>query len=116
MKPTLEQLTMLSDYELNCAVAEKKGLPVRKRISKDGNSVYTDDLKGTGCFVDYCNTPNDYMPIAIEHGISPVSYKQADSMMAYLNNGQTAIGRAYPLLPELVGKMLMIAFLLMEKK
>ena len=94
MKPTLEQLNEMTDYAINCDVRNK----LRAELPTAG----------------YCNNPNDYMPIAIEHGISPVFYKQADSMQAYLNNGQTEIGSVYPILPELVGKMLMIAFLLME--
>ena len=66
MKPTIEQLNALSDYEINCAAVEKLGLPAHRG---NGNLTYKDGKSELKPF-DYCNDPRHYMPIAIEHGIT----------------------------------------------
>ncbi len=95
MKPTLEQLNELSDYELNCAVAEKLGEP-------------------SDCYMrkDYCNNPNDYMPIAIEHRINIEWLKAPDAVMCTAGDYGN-ICRSINKESDL-GRSVCIVFLLME--
>ena len=69
---TLEQLNELSDYAINCAVAEKMGHDPEHE-HRHYNPKLNDAMWYEGKTyhsADYCNTPNDYMPIAIEHKIN----------------------------------------------
>ena len=113
MKPTLEQLNELSDYELNCAAAEKLGLPLLERY---GKSVFANidtrkcapDQKGA---IDYCNNSHDYMKLAIEHGISIWLDNDGEVSCSYNGdiNGQVSL-----YLPKAqTGRAVVIAFLLM---
>ena len=67
---TLEQLNKLSDYEINCAVAEKLGLEIYTGFKYGDGSVCVKADVGYKSSSppfsvrDYCNNPNDYMPIA----------------------------------------------------
>lgn len=67
MKPTLEQLNELSDYELRYEVATKKGYNFACLV--DGERLQIPTKEGLVNY-DPCNDPRDYMPIAIEHGIT----------------------------------------------
>ncbi len=61
---TREQLQAMSDFEVNKALAK---IICKNHITYTrgrGEMVYADDVK-----VDYCNTPNDIMPLAFEHRI-----------------------------------------------
>jgi len=72
---TIEQLNALSDYEINCAVAEKLGKTIDHDHRSYGNSDDAMWYEGkTYHSAGYCKIPNDYMPIAIEHRIS-ISFK-----------------------------------------
>lgn len=64
---TLEQLNELSDYERNCAVAEKLGYVVLKRGMGDDVLIKTMKLARP---VNYCSNPNDIMPILFANHIS----------------------------------------------
>ena len=82
MKPTIEQLNALSDYEINCAVAKKLGYRVEYEIQQ--NIGFTEsfreqyphtiwgwkDNKSPCEQLCFTRTPDEYMPIAIEHGIT----------------------------------------------
>lgn len=75
-KYTKEQLQAMSDFEANKALAELLGFSKVRNFNSLVPSLIsvTDVCCGTledfeSC-VDYCNTPNDIMPLAFEHGIS----------------------------------------------
>lgn len=97
MKPTIEQLNELTDYEINCAVYDK--------IHKDSES-------GDGYVMGhyyYCETPNRYMPIAIEHGID--IFINPDDVQCCDPKGYAT--RKYP--KAQTGRAVCIAYLLMEQ-
>ena len=121
---TLEQLSELSDYEINCAVAEKLGHVIYNKITRAHFNDHSNDLlispRGVEqVWVDYCGTPNDYMPIAIEHGID-IKFDSVDSnefdtgcdwvSCSYLNSKCDMA--FYP--RKKTGRAVCIAFLLME--
>lgn len=82
MKYTTQQLQAMSDYEVNKALAkkllDKQGAPYNFVETKPTK---LEDLRGTdlskvvsvvcgfGFRLDYCNNPNDVMPLAFERGI-----------------------------------------------
>ena len=118
MKPTLDQLNELSDYEINCAVAEKLGYVVIKR------GLGADVLIKTMRFsrpVNYCNTPNDYMPIASENCIT-IDFNTDDTVCgAYTREGADMSDyNPYDFIcsddmpKSQTGRAVCIAFLLME--
>ncbi len=122
---TLEQLNELSDYEINCAVAEKLGFYALLHENMDDGQLYqlknkfgksavyvqeTDDDSFYG--KDYCNDPRDYMPIAIEHGISitHTGMNGVTYIVVQQHNGRPISGlQGYE-----VGRAVCIAFLLMQ--
>lgn len=84
MKYTKEQLQAMSDFEVNKALAElifNNVHSVSQNSSVQDVVVFAD--KGAGdivavAIVDYCNTPNDIMPLAFEHDIAYLkTYKTA---------------------------------------
>ena len=75
---TKERLQSMSDFEVNKALAK---IICKNHITYTrghGEMVCADDVK-----VDYCNTPNDIMPLAFEHGISLM---QLDDTWSATNN------------------------------
>lgn len=71
---TKEQLQAMSDFEANKALAIAQGryagdagdwMPNGVKVSDESSFFYSE--------VDYCNSPNDIMPLAFEHGLSLVS-------------------------------------------
>lgn len=63
---TKEQLQAMSDFEVNSTLADF--INVKWQIS-----AVDDECLMVGAEVlDYCNTPNDIMPLAFEHGISVI--------------------------------------------
>ena len=61
----------MTDYEINCAVAEKLGLELEhdhRNYSPQSDSVMWYAGK-TYHDADYCNDPRDYMKLAIEYKI-----------------------------------------------
>ncbi len=115
MKPTIEQLNALSDYEINCAVTEKLGLDVRSKTSRFG-AVLCSPKGEVQVFKDFCDLPNDYMPIAIEHGISIV-FNQEEVETDYSKDFDQYMSDYYTVkgLPKTqTGRAVCIAFLLMN--
>jgi len=118
MKPTLEQLNELSDYELNCETAEKLGHVVLKRGMGDDILIKT---MTTARPVNYCNNPNDYMPIAIKYKINIVhSLENRDNVTAmyihpYGTPMKVIIKERFEVVYPAVqtGRAVVIAFLLM---
>lgn len=71
---TKEQLQAMSDFEVNKALAEMLGLKISENQYmdydyRDGRVVIIDRYSVGDTTVDYCNTPNDIMPLAFEHGV-----------------------------------------------
>lgn len=64
---TKEQLQVMSDFEVNKALAELVGHKIQ---FDSGSSIYVSHDGVHGCYVNYCNIPNDIMPLAFEHGIN----------------------------------------------
>ena len=62
MTYTTQQLQAMSDFEVNKALCIKLGHDV-SGISEQRNMM-------TDAVTDYCNNPNDIMPLAFERGIS----------------------------------------------
>lgn len=80
---TKEQLQAMSDFDVNKALAVM--LWFRLDNSQDGSTPEVlvirrtcDSLISTA--VDYCNIPNDIMPLAFEHGVS--FFHNVDSWIA----------------------------------
>ena len=94
---TLEQLNMLTEHEINCAVAEK-----RDDFKPDGKTYLLFD----------CNNPNDYMPIAINHQIS--IWMDNDGEVSCSYKGQQEGDRPMYVPKDQTGRAVCIAFLLME--
>lgn len=76
---TQEQLSEMSDFEVNKAVAEKLGEfiepPYRACTEVVGDKLaYYDDMRNiTMCHEDYCNSWADAGPIAEKYGISVIT-------------------------------------------
>lgn len=107
MKYTKEQLQAMSDKEINTALAtlvfDAQGAPYvinqtvalgkMDKLRQDclGYELYPhaiDVICGFGMRIDYCNTPNDIMPLAFEYGVEykklPLTQKfAADSPSDY---------------------------------
>lgn len=66
MTYTTQQLQAMSDFEVNKALAEK--LKLRCVHLRSGMVCYQMDFGGSMA-VDYCNNPNDIMPLAFERRI-----------------------------------------------
>ncbi len=64
-----EDISKLSDFELNKAVAEliyTNGLNFR-RIRKDNSGVMFNTTRVAPYVIDYCNNWNNLMPLVVEH-------------------------------------------------
>ena len=115
---TLEQFNELRDYEINCAVAEKLGHVIYNKITRAHFNDHSNDLlispRGAEqVWVDYCGTPNDYMPIAIEHGISIV-FKIQDTLVQCLYTQNEDMHSLPYYDKSQTGRAVCIAFLLMQ--
>ena len=55
---------MVSDFELNKAIAEALGFKIGNIA---GTKVGIDDGSATGRYVDYCNNWNDLMPLVVRY-------------------------------------------------
>lgn len=126
---TIEQLNALSDYEINCAVAIKEnpdlGHAMDEQVTETTGSAVnfrlstpTGDCCDAGTY-DYCNNPSDYMPIAIEHGISinfdgvdPNEFDKGIDWVSCSYRGSECDMNFYP--RKNTGKAVCIAFLLMN--
>lgn len=71
MKYTKEQLQAMSDFDVNKALAIAKGkyagdvgdwMPNGVKVNDESGFFYTE--------MNYCNTPNDIMPLAFEHKLT----------------------------------------------
>ena len=117
---TLEQLNELSDYEINCAVAEKLGHIIYNKITRQHFNDHSNDLlispRGVEqVWVDYCGTPNDYMPIAIEHEITIDFMEDDGTVCAIAIRPDIEEYVCSDDLPKAqTGRAVCIAFLLME--
>ena len=105
---TLKQLEPMSDYEINCAVAEKLGYYALLHENMDEKELYRlKKIKGKNAIYveepcrsddddvewfqrDYCKNPSDYMPIAIDHGIS-INFGKVDYVWATKGEGFNSI-------------------------
>jgi len=122
MKPTLEQINELSDYEINCAVAEKLGHVIYNKITRTHFNDHSNELlispRGVEqVWVDYCGTPNDYMPIAIKHGIDIIFSSDGYDVQAcgYSDKDFSSSDCWSSTMPKAqTGRAVCIAFLLME--
>lgn len=103
-KLTKEQLQAMSDKQINTALAtlvfDAQGAPYvinqtvtlgkLDKLRQDclGYELYPhaiDVICGFGMRIDYCNTPNDIMPLAFEHSVSLI--KMLSGWRACTNNG-----------------------------
>lgn len=83
IKYTKEQLQAMSDFEVNKALAVLLGFKLSNWLN---NNYGHYEVEGTSLISpvrNYCNTPNDIMPLAFEHGISLI---KLDSAWAATNN------------------------------
>lgn len=91
----------MTDFEINKAVAETKGLKMHKNQSKfetlrDAGVIAQCWLSGRWVEFDYCNNPSDAWPIIVEnkiairpllkHNLSDGSVEIEDSWEAYANS------------------------------
>lgn len=103
MKYTKEQLQAMSDKEINTALAtlvfDSQGAPyvINQKVTLNkvdklrqdclGHELYPhaiDVVCGFGMRIDYCNTPNDIMPLAFANEISIVCERKKDGTPAYV--------------------------------
>lgn len=70
---TKEQLQVMSDFEVNKALASLVMLVLKKEtwtFNDNKNTVqFFNEVTKKSMVVDYCNTPNDIMPLAFEYAI-----------------------------------------------
>jgi len=113
---TIEQLNALSDYEINCAVAEKLGKTIDHDHRSYGNSDDAMWYEGkTYHSAGYCKIPNDYMPIAIEHNITIDFSSVANTVCAVMIDRDIDLWVCSDDLPKpQAGRAVCIAYLLME--
>jgi len=93
----IDQLNALSDAELNRAVKCKYD-----NITSAPYALFV---------ADYCNTPNYYMPIAIEHGISIIQGTPSCVVWCDWDNNASQTDE-FP--KNQTGRAICIAFLLMN--
>lgn len=74
MTYTINQLQQMSDFEVNKALCIKLGYDVTG-ISEQRNMM-------TAAVIDYCNNPNDIMPLAFERKISLIQWCESGSYTA----------------------------------
>lgn len=111
MKPTINQLNALSDYEINCAVAEKLNLPDIKIYPKS-ILVSVNDGENLNDY-DPCTDPRDYIAIAIEHNISILFNVFRDKVKCSWSDPKASY--AVPYMPKAeLGRAVCISFLLMN--
>lgn len=69
---TKEQLQAMSDRQVDCALCEiVHDSKIVANLFNEGNHFAAQTKEGVDFYVpNYCNTPNDIMPLAFEHGIS----------------------------------------------
>lgn len=81
---TKEQLHAMSDFEVSKALAVKLGFRIDN--NQDANPQITTVRRTCDSLMhaafDYCNTPNDIMPLAFEHKISIFAYQDATLWVA----------------------------------
>jgi len=71
MKYTREQLGKMNDFEVNKALAEKLGFTVETRsVFKINVPCVVTESGDIHKLSDYCNSWDDIMPLAVEHGIN----------------------------------------------
>jgi len=131
----IDQLNALSDYEINCAVAEKLGYRVEREIQ--ANIGFTEsfreqyphtiwgwkDNKSPCEQLCFTRTPDEYMPIAIKHAIN-ISHsidRERKNIIAEhypgfdFSKGSRKQKRAKTVLPKAqTGRAVCITFLLMN--
>lgn len=113
---SLEQLNALSDYEINCAVADKY-LPCEYILDGPEKQVWLANFIGdTSILEGYaefnpCAVANDYMPIAIEHGISIKLRRKSDIGLPYAS--APLCDRVYADSNDKIPRAVCIAYLLM---
>jgi len=123
MKPTIEQLNMLNDYELNCAVAEKRGFKLYDN-TKCADGAVNIDLDNRGvhgalpCSTrNWVNLAGDYMSIAIEYCID-IEFHKADKTVQATNEGHNYTRdneiQTSSIPKDQTGRAVCIAFLLMQ--
>lgn len=82
---TFDQLQAMSDFEVNKALAQIVMLVLKKEtwtLNNDKDTVwFFNETTEKSRVVDYCNTPNDIMPLAFEHRISLI--ENDDGYTAY---------------------------------
>jgi hypothetical protein len=69
---TKEQLQAMSDFEVNKALAELLGHKNCRKNPYSAEKVFFDASESSECestAANYCNTPDDIMPLAFEHKI-----------------------------------------------
>lgn len=68
MKYTEEQLAGMSDFERNCYIFKKLGGRGDFHEGERGGLVFSN-----GLIINYCNNPNDIMPLAFENRVCVIS-------------------------------------------
>ena len=106
----IDQLNALSDFELRVAVGEKRGFNVSCLVA--GERVQIPTREGLISY-DPVTNPAQYMPIAIEHGISCITSKGLDSLWAKCEE-ENEVSPVYPLHSDFMGRAVCTVFLLMN--
>jgi hypothetical protein len=72
MKYTKEQLQAMSDRKIDCALCEiVHDAEIVANLFNEGNHFAARTKSGVDFWVpEYCNTPNDIMPLAFEHHLT----------------------------------------------
>lgn len=88
-KLTKEQLQGMSDFELNKALAVLLGFKLSNWLN---NNYGHYEVEGTSLLAqvkNYCNTPNDIMPLAFEHLVNIQWFMDSKEVRAYTHSGKS---------------------------
>ena len=86
---TKEQLQAMSDFEVNKALAELLGHKNCRKNPYSAEKVFFDASESSECestAANYCNTPDDIMPLAFEHKIC-FSWKRNGLCLTHKDGG-----------------------------
>jgi len=93
MTYTTQQLQAMSDFEVNKGLAHKLGMKTIPDGACNESEVYCGFDQYGWAYRDYCNNPNDIMPLAFERRIGISTYLKSDDWMAFMcdNSGKSFI-------------------------
>ena len=121
MKPTLDQLNALSDYEINCAVAEKLGYEIQKSERLDSKFISVYELSNDGerkvwaAHISFVDMAKYYMEIAVGRCIDiGFTTDRNQVWCSWVDDSAIDETHCYP--KDQTGRAVCIAFLLMNQE